>query len=111
VTRGWLGVQIQPVTEDIAESLGLDAAQGAIVADVTPDSPALEAGIKTGDTILELNGEAVADPRDLARKVAMISPGQAVELSVYRGGKRETVSVDLGTMPGDEELAALLRQR
>jgi serine protease Do len=106
VTRGWLGVQIQPVTEDIAESLGLDAAQGAIVADVTPDSPALEAGIKTGDTILELNGEPVADPRDLARKVAMISPGQAVELSVYRGGKRETVSVDLGTMPGDEELAA-----
>jgi serine protease Do len=106
VTRGWLGVQIQPVTEDIAESLGLDAAQGAIVADVTPDSPALKAGIKTGDTILELNGERVADPRDLARKVAMISPGQAVELSVYRGGKRENVSVDLGTMPGDEELAA-----
>ncbi|HUE46641.1 MAG TPA: Do family serine endopeptidase [Aestuariivirgaceae bacterium] len=106
VTRGWLGVQIQPVTEDIAESLGLDEAQGAIVADVTPDSPALEAGIKTGDTILELNGEPVADPRDLARKVAMISPGEAVELSVYRGGKREIVSVDLGTMPGDEELAA-----
>jgi serine protease Do len=106
VTRGWLGVQIQPVTEDIAESLGLDEAQGAIVADVTPDSPALQAGIKTGDTILELNGEPVADPRDLARKVAMISPGQAVELSVYRGGKRENVSVSLGTMPGDQELAA-----
>jgi serine protease Do len=105
VTRGWLGVQIQPVTEDIAESLGLDEAQGAIVADVTQDSPALRAGIKTGDTILELNGEPVSDPRDLARKVAMISPGQSVELSVYRNGKREQVSVSLGTMPGDQELA------
>ncbi|MFW6076148.1 MAG: Do family serine endopeptidase, partial [Hyphomicrobiales bacterium] len=106
VTRGWLGVQIQPVTEDIADSLGLDEAQGAIVADVTPDSPALKAGIKTGDTILELNGEPVADPRDLARKVAMIPPGESVDLSVYRGGKHEQVSVDLGTMPGDQELAA-----
>jgi serine protease Do len=106
VTRGWLGVQIQPVTEEIAESLGLDQAQGAIVADVTQDSPALRAGIKTGDTILELNGEPVADPRDLARKVARLAPGETVALSVYRGGKREKVSVALGTMPGEQELVA-----
>jgi serine protease Do len=106
VTRGWLGVQIQPVTEDIAESLGLAEAQGAIVADVTQDSPALKAGIKTGDTILELNGEPVADPRDLARKVAMLAPGEAAALTVYRGGKHEQVTVAIGTMPGDQEMAA-----
>ncbi|HSM20559.1 MAG TPA: Do family serine endopeptidase [Hyphomicrobiales bacterium] len=106
VTRGWLGVQIQPVTEDIAESLGLDAAQGAIVADVTQDSPALEAGIKTGDTILEVNGEAIEDPRHLARKVATLAPGETAEVLVYRDGKREKVSVAIGTMPGDQELAA-----
>ena len=106
VTRGWLGVQIQPVTEDIAESLGLDEAQGAIVADVTQDSPALEAGIKTGDTILEVNGEAIEDPRHLARKVATLAPGETAEVMVYRDGKREKVSVAIGTMPGDQELAA-----
>jgi serine protease Do len=106
VTRGWLGVQIQPVTEDIAESLGLAEAQGAIVADVTQDSPALKAGIKTGDTILELNGEPVADPRDLARKVAMLAPGEAAALTVYRGGRHEQVTVAIGTMPGDQEMAA-----
>jgi serine protease Do len=106
VTRGWLGVQIQPVTEDIAESLGLAKAQGAIVADVTEDSPALKAGIKTGDTILEVNGEAVEDPRDLARKVALLAPGESATLSVYRGGKHEQVTVAIGIMPGDQELAA-----
>ena len=106
VTRGWLGVQIQPVTKEIADSLGLDQAQGAIVADVTADSPALKAGIKTGDTILEVNGEAIDDPRDLARKVATLAPGESAALTVYRGGKREKVSVAIGTMPGDQELAA-----
>jgi len=106
VTRGWLGVQIQPVTKDIAESLGLDKAQGAIVADVTDDSPALKAGLKTGDTILEVDGQAIDDPRDLARKVATIAPGKSVQLSVYRNGKQEKVAVEIGTMPGDEELAA-----
>jgi serine protease Do len=106
VTRGWLGVQIQPVTEEIAESLGLEEAQGAIVADVTADSPALKAGIEIGDTILEVDGESIEDPRDLARKVATIAPGKSVSLSLYRNGKQEKVSVSIGTMPGDEELAA-----
>jgi serine protease Do len=105
VTRGWLGVQIQPVTADIAESLGLDKAQGAIVADVTEGSPALRAGIKTGDTILKVNGEVVADPRDLARKVALLAPGKSAALSIYRDGKHETVTVAIGTMPGDQEVA------
>ena len=106
VTRGWLGVQIQPVTKEIAESLGLDEAQGAIVADVTQGSPALSAGIKIGDTILEVNGETIEDPRDLARKVATLAPGESAAVTVYRDGKREKVSVAIGTMPGDQELAA-----
>ena len=80
VTRGWLGVQIQPVTDDIAESLGLDIEKGALVADVTDDSPALAAGIKTGDTIIKVNGEEVGDPRDLAKKVARHAPGKPVKV-------------------------------
>ena len=106
VTRGWLGVQIQPVTDEIAESLGLAEPKGAIVADVTEDSPALKAGIKTGDTILKLNGEDIANPRDLARKVATLDPGNEAMLTVFRNGKEETVPVTLGTMPGDQEATA-----
>lgn len=105
VTRGWLGVQIQPVTDEIAESLDLAEAKGAIVADVTENSPALKAGIKTGDTILKVNGEDIANPRALARKVATLEPGNDAMLTVYRNGKEETVAVTLGTMPGDEEAA------
>jgi serine protease Do len=106
VTRGWLGVQIQPVTADIAESLGLDEAKGAIVADVTEDSPALAAGIQEGDTILKIDGKDIADSRDLARKVAQIKPGQSVPVTLVRDGKTIDVSVKIGTMPSDPKLAA-----
>jgi serine protease Do len=106
VTRGWLGVQIQPVTADIADSLGLKDARGAIVADVTEDSPALKAGIKTGDTILKLNGEDILDSRDLAKKIARLAPKQTAELTVLRGGKTETVKVTIGNMPSDPKMAA-----
>jgi serine protease Do len=106
VTRGWLGVQIQPVTDDLAESMGLQNALGAIVADVTSDSPALKAGLKTGDTIVGIGDEQVADPRDLARKVAMLRPDSATKLKVIRDGKEITVEVKIGMMPGDKEAAA-----
>jgi serine protease Do len=106
VTRGWLGVQIQPVTEDIAESLGLTEAKGAIVADVTEGSPAREAGLKAGDTILKVDGEDVADSRDLARKVAKIKPEQSVSVTLVRDGKTMEVPVKIGTMPGDPKMAA-----
>ena len=108
VTRGWLGVQIQPVTEDIAESLGLSEAKGAIIADVTEDSPALAAGRETGDTILRLDGKDISDSRDLARKVAQIAPGSAVPVSIVRNGKAMDVTVTIGTMPGERQ--ASLRQ-
>ena len=106
VTRGWLGVQIQPVTEDIAESLGLKDAKGAIVADVTEDSPALAAGVKQGDTILKIDGKDVSDSRDLSRKVAGIKPGDAVPLTVVRDGKTMDLEVKIGTMPDDPKMAS-----
>ena len=106
VTRGWLGVQIQPVTDDIAESLGLANAKGAIVADVTEDSPALAAGIKQGDTILKFDGKDISDSRDLSRKVAQVKPGAEVPVTVVRDGKTMDISVKIGTMPSDPKMAS-----
>ena len=103
VTRGWLGVQIQPVTADIAESFKLSDKKGALVADVTDKSPALAAGVKTGDTILKINDEDVTDPRDLAKKVARFAPGKTVDLTIVRDGKTITVPVALGKMPSQQE--------
>jgi len=106
VTRGWLGVQIQPVTDDLAESLNLKAKKGAVVADVTTNSPALKAGIKNGDTILELDGKTVDDPRDLARKVALVKPGKPVDMLIVRDGVEKTIKVEIGTMPNDPKMAS-----
>jgi serine protease Do len=106
VTRGWLGVQIQPVTDEIAESLGLAEAKGAIVADVTENSPALAAGIQRGDTILKVNGTEIADSRDLARKVAQFKPDQSVPVTLVRDGKTMEITVKIGKMPGEPKMAA-----
>jgi serine protease Do len=106
VTRGWLGVQIQPVTDEIAESMGLGASKGALVSDVTKDSPASKAGIRTGDTVVSVNGTDVMEPKDLARRVAQIKPGEPVQITVVRDGKPTTLSVEIGTMPADVELGA-----
>jgi len=106
VTRGWLGVQIQPVTRDIADSLGLKAAHGALVAEPQPNSPAARAGIKSGDVITKLNGEPVRDARTLARRVSMLAPGTSVQLALVRGGKEEVVTLTLGEMPKDRQAAA-----
>ena len=101
VVRGWLGVQIQPVTEDLAEGLGLSKAQGAIVSDLTENSPALKAGIKQGDTILKANGKEISDARDLARTIAKVKPGSEIPIDIIRNGKAETIQVKIGTMPSD----------
>jgi serine protease Do len=106
VTRGWLGVQIQPVTADIADSLGIDGGKGAIVADVTDGSPALKAGFKTGDVILKVDGKEVADARDLAKKVAGIAPGKTVPADIIRNGKAMTLDVVIGKMPGEAQMAS-----
>ena len=106
VTRGWLGVQIQPVTEEIAESLGLAEAKGAIVSDVTEGSPALAAGFKPGDTILKADSVDISDARDLAKKMARIAPGKSINVDIIRDGKPMTVAVKIGTMPSDMRMAS-----
>jgi serine protease Do len=101
VTRGYLGVQIQPVTADIAESLGLDKAEGAIISALSEKSPALKAGLKQGDTIIKANGETIADAKALSREVARLKPGTSIPFEIVREGKRQTVDVEIGTMPGE----------
>jgi serine protease Do len=101
VTRGWLGVQIQPVTADLAEGLGLDKPEGAIVSDLTQDSPAQKAGIQQGDTILKVDGQPITDAKDLSRLIARVKPGANVAMDVIRDGKHQTISVKIGTMPGE----------
>ena len=98
VERGWLGVQIQPVNEDIAESLGLEEAQGALVTEPQEDSPAIKAGLKSGDVVTAVNGETVEGPRDLARTIARINPGEDAELTVWRNGEAQVISVEIGTL-------------
>ncbi|MCP5083221.1 MAG: Do family serine endopeptidase [Alphaproteobacteria bacterium] len=106
VTRGWLGVVIQSVTQDIAESLGLDQASGVIIADVQDGSPASKAGLRSGDTILTLEGKKVKSPRDLARKVAAIKPGEKPSLELIRDGKTMTKEVTIAKLPGKKKVAS-----
>jgi serine protease Do len=103
VTRGWIGVQIQKVTPDIAESLGLKKAEGALVAEPQPDSPATKAGIQSGDVITALNGREVKDSHDLARKVAETAPGTSVKLTILHNGAQKTIELTLGEMPKTQE--------
>jgi len=98
VERGWLGVQIQPVTKEIAGSLGLKESKGALIADPM-DGPAAKAGIKAGDVIIAMNGETVADARDLARRIGTIKPDETVTLGVWRNGRQENIKVKLTAMP------------
>jgi serine protease Do len=99
VTRGWIGVQSQPVTAAIADALGLKKPEGALVALAQPNSPAAKGGVETGDVITSLNEQAVKDSRDLARRIAAIAPGTSVKLGVFRNGQEKTVSVTLGELP------------
>jgi serine protease Do len=103
VERGWLGVEIQPVTQDIADSLGLKTASGALVAKENKDAPAAAAGVKIGDVVTAVNGQTVADPRELARRIADLGPKKSAELTIWRNGAQQTVSVTLGAMPNDKQ--------
>jgi len=106
VERGWLGVQIQPVTQDIAHALGLSEAKGAIVAEITANSPAEQSGLKKGDVILELNGRPIADSRALARMVASLGADQKAELGVWRDGSQTTLGFTTGKLPTDNQVAS-----
>jgi serine protease Do len=101
--RGWLGVRIQQVTDEIAESLGLDRARGALVADVTPDGPAKAAGIQAGDVILNFAGQDVSEMRELPRIVAETAVGKTVNVQVWRDGRQVDVTAKLGELEAAEK--------
>ena len=106
VTRGWIGVQIQPVTADIADSLGLKKVIGALVAEPQADGPAKKAGIEAGDIITAVNGDEVKDARDLAKKIGGLPPKSNVKLTVLHKGAEKTVSLALGELPNSKEARA-----
>ena len=108
VTRGYIGVQIQPVTQDIADSLGLKTTKGALVALTQPGTPAANAGIASGDVITGVNGEKVDGPRDLSRRIAGLGPNATAELTYIHNGAEKTASVKLGTLPNEKEAKAEL---
>jgi len=104
--RGWLGVRIQTVTDDLAESLGLEESKGALVASVTPDSPASAAGMEVGDVILTFDGHEVEEMRELPRIVAETEIGKDANVQVWREGDIKTLTVDVGELE-EAEVAAL----
>jgi serine protease Do len=106
VQRGWLGVEIQPVTSDIAESLGLKSDKGALVSSAQDSGPGKKAGIVAGDVITQVDGKDVASPKELARLIGAFAPGKSVDVTVWRNGKDETVKVDLGTLPASDKQAS-----
>lgn len=109
--RGWLGVRIQSVTDEIAESLGLDKARGALVASVTEGGPAAKAGLRPGDVILRFDGRPVEEMRRLPRMVAETAIGKEVEVTVWRNGGREKMAVVLGELEEGERIMQAQEQR
>ncbi len=107
VTRGWLGVSIQPVTEEIARSFGLSRPQGALVSDIMAGSPAEKAGLKQGDIILRFAGKEIKDPRQLQLVVADTPVGQKAEMEIFRDGKTQKLYVSIG----NSESAAALKPK
>ena len=106
VVRGWLGVQIQPVTRDIADSVGLPEARGAIVNTPQEGSPAAKAGIRAGDIVTAVNGEAVRNPRELARRIGEMAPDSKVRITLWREGKSQDLDITLGRLQANEAKAA-----
>jgi serine protease Do len=109
VERGWLGVYIQGVDRALAESLGLDKPQGALIAQVEPGSPADKAGLEAGDVVVAFNGRAIVDASDLPHTVGQIKPGASATAEVMRESKRKTLKVLIAGRPGDGEGDAAAR--
>jgi serine protease Do len=103
VTRGWLGVSIQPLTPELASSFGAKDSKGVLISDVVPDSPAGKAGLKPGDILVEFEGKRTEAPSDLQRAVGLTSPGHDAKVKVWRDGGERTVDVKIGEAPDERE--------
>ncbi len=107
VRRGWLGVHIQNVTDDMAKALGMSEPAGALITKITEDGPAAKGKLEVGDTVVAVNGEKIGNSRDLARKIADLPPDTNAALMVLRDGKETEISVLLGLFPGSTQIASL----
>ncbi len=106
VSRGWLGVMIQPITDEVAESLALESKQGALVSGIDPEGPAAKAGVRRYDVIVEFDGKPVHEMEELPKLVASASVGAKARLKVIRKGEEETFTVQLGELEGEPKLAS-----
>ncbi len=106
VTRAWLGVQVQPVTSGIADSLGMKKAEGALVDEAEPNTPAAQAGLQAGDVITAVDGKPIKDSRALARDISAMAPGSSTKLEILRKGEPKTITVTLATMPNQPQKQA-----
>ena len=106
VSRGYLGVQIQPLTRELADGLGLDRQKGALVNSTQPGTPADKAGLRSGDVLISVNGEPISDARGLTRRIAGLRPGSKIDLVYLRDGRERTASVELGTLPSRDVASA-----
>jgi serine protease Do len=104
IQRGYLGVRIQPVTEDLADSLGIDERRGEFIQSVEPGEPAARAGLEAGDVVLSVNNKAVTPDQTLSFLVANIAPGTTIPLEIVRDGQRRTLNVTVGKRPSEEQL-------
>lgn len=103
VTRGWIGVSIQPVTKDLADSFGLAAEKGALISEVFPDSPAEKGGVKSGDIIIAFDGKEIKEMSELPRLVAATATGKSIPVKVVRDGKEESLTVVIEKMKDGED--------
>lgn len=111
VTRGWLGVRIQPVSDALVDALGLEDTSGALINDVAPDGPAGAAGLRARDVVLSVDGQAIADPQDLVFSVADLQVGATVPVTLWRDGSETQITVEIGRQPGQVTQAAQTDQR
>jgi serine protease Do len=99
VSRGYIGVQIQAITPEIAESMGLPGNRGALVAETQPNTPAAKAGLRSGDVIVSIDGSRVETPRELSRRIAALGPQRQTQIGFLRDGREQTVNVQLEALP------------
>ena len=102
VSRGFLGIALQPLSEELAKEFKIEGNAGALVADVSPKSPAEKAGVQAGDVVVEVSGKKVEGPRELQLMVAAMAPGTKVDVKLIRDGKEKVFKIELAERPGSQ---------